>query len=83
MATDDITEAVRDLVARRVERPVEEVAADAPLTDLGLDSLGLVGLIVDVESHFAVRLPAAAISRETFHSARTVAAVLDGLVEAR
>jgi acyl carrier protein len=81
VATDSITWAVRALVARRVGRKVEEVPADAPLAGLGLDSLGLVALIVDLETHFSLRLPATAITREAFHSAATVAAALHGLVE--
>lgn len=77
-----ITAAVRELAARRIGRNVEDVPADAALDGLGLDSLGVVALIIDLESHFAVRLPATAINRETFHSARTIAAALHGLLAA-
>ncbi|GAA3728706.1 hypothetical protein GCM10022225_07590 [Plantactinospora mayteni] len=83
MTTDDLTRTVRELVAHRIGRPTDEVPPDAPLIGLGVDSLGIVGLIVDLEQHFSVRLPATVITQQMFQSARTVATALRGLAEIR
>lgn len=83
METDEITQVVWELVARRAGRAADEVPTDTPLTELGVDSLGIAALIVDLESHFSFRLPAAAITRETFHSVESVTAAVRGLAEVR
>jgi acyl carrier protein len=56
--------------------------ADASLTNLGLDSLGLAGLVVDLEMTFAVELPEHMLVPETFQTIRTVAAALATLTGA-
>lgn len=76
MTTDDITRGVLELVARHIDQPVQAVPPDAPLADRGVDSLKIVALIVDIESHFGVRLPAALITKETFRSVESIAAAL-------
>lgn len=70
----DPTATVRDLVARRAT--ATEVPTAVPLADLGVDSLGIVGLIVDLEQAFGIRLPATMISSETFHSVDSIAAAI-------
>jgi acyl carrier protein len=54
--------------------------ADADLGDRGLDSLGMVGLLTDLEAHWSVELPPELVARETFASARTVAAAFAPLL---
>jgi acyl carrier protein len=83
VTTDEITQTVRTLVARRSSEPEVVPGAQTPLTDLGVDSLGVVALIVDLESEFALRLPAASISRETFHSVDSIATAVRALMAER
>jgi acyl carrier protein len=83
LSTDEITQGVRELVARRARVPVEDSPAGTPLSELGVDSLGVVALIVDLEEHFAVRLPAGMVSHDVFHSVDTIAGAVRTLVEQR
>lgn len=83
VTTDEITQTVRALVARRSSEPEVTPDTETPLTELGVDSLGVVALIVDLEGEFAVRLPPTAITRETFHSVGSIAAAVRALTAQR
>ncbi|WP_202638032.1 acyl carrier protein [Bailinhaonella thermotolerans] len=48
------------------------IVFDAPLADYGLDSLGAVNLVVDLEQRFGVTFPDGLLVRSTFHSAETL-----------
>jgi aryl carrier-like protein len=50
----------------------QQLRPDEPLLGLGLDSVRMVALIVDMESVYSVSLPEGLMSAETFHSARTL-----------
>lgn len=80
---DDITPSVRTLVRRHVDPGLAEEVEDPDrtLTSLGLGSLQIVGLLIDIESRFGVRLPAEMIDSATFHSTRTVADAVHALLE--
>jgi acyl carrier protein len=45
---------------------------DVSLSSIGIDSLGLVAFLLDVEDDFGIRFPAERIDLATFHSVRTV-----------
>jgi aldose 1-epimerase len=75
--TDEVTRAVLDLVSSLTATRVTDV--DAPLAPLGLGSLQLVGLVVDLESLFSVEIPVDAMRPETFHSAETIARTVRSL----
>jgi acyl carrier protein len=49
--------------------PDEELAPDAPLRALGLDSMAAVALMLDLEDEFATVLPDERLSAETFATA--------------
>jgi acyl carrier protein len=50
----------------------EPLETDTPLGDLGLDSLGVVGLVVDLEAAFEIALPEGIVTPETFYTADTL-----------
>jgi acyl carrier protein len=54
---------------------------DAELVDLGLDSLGLVALLVDIEETFRVEIPDELLNGETFASVGALWTVLAEVVE--
>ena len=71
-------------VLRRHSRflnPTEEVAPDADLRDLGVDSMRAIHLVVDVENTFGIRFPDELLTRETFRTPLTLATAIHGLVE--
>lgn len=49
--------AVADVIAAEIDITVEEVIAAESLTDLGIDSLGLIDLIFAVEKRFDIEIP--------------------------
>ncbi|HEU0298649.1 MAG TPA: phosphopantetheine-binding protein [Longimicrobium sp.] len=72
---DEITRSVLE-VARGLADPEDAAALDGPDAELaaaGFGSLKTVGLLMELESRFAIRFPADAIDAETFRSVRSVA----------
>ncbi|MFF9118767.1 phosphopantetheine-binding protein [Streptomyces massasporeus] len=59
--------------------PDTELTPDAELSHLGLDSLGTVALLVDLEETFDVSFPDQALKAETFGQAGALWSVLEGL----
>ena len=53
----EIQEAVIEILARQLLLPVEEIAVDARVDDLGLDSLGKVEAIFALEERFDIQVP--------------------------
>lgn len=50
----------------RYAQPGEPLAPDAPLRDLGLDSMAAVTLMLDLEDEFGVTFPDSELTRRTF-----------------
>jgi acyl carrier protein len=55
--TPEIEQAVIAILARQLLLPVSEVAPDARVEDLGLDSLGKVEAIFALEERFGITIP--------------------------
>jgi len=52
---------------------IETVAADVPLQDLGLDSLGFVELLVAIEKRFNLKLMESGLTQEDFQTINSLA----------
>lgn len=50
----------------------ETIDEDAPLSASGLDSMGMVGLMLSLEDAFDFELPEEDLTVQTFHSATTL-----------
>ena len=57
MTTDSIETRVIEILAAQALIPPADVAPDAPLDALGLDSLGLVEAIFAIEESFGITVP--------------------------
>lgn len=55
--TAEIEEAVIAILARQLLLPASEIAPDARVDDLGLDSLGKVEAIFALEERFGIAIP--------------------------
>lgn len=78
MATQDVADALREIMAARLGLPAEQIVPEARLVeDLGLDSLDAVELAIAVERRFNIEVP-----EEELTKLKTVADML-ALVEAR
>ncbi len=72
-------------IARRVmaERaPSTEFSPDASLTDVGMSSLDLVGLMLAVEAEFDIMIPPAYLKPERFKSVSAIARMVESLRQA-
>ena len=69
--------AIREILEKhgRLTVPVDELATDSNLYDVGLTSLVTVNLLLAIEDHFDVEFPDELLSRRTFQS-------IDALVDA-
>jgi acyl carrier protein len=54
----------------------EPIPLDQPLLELGLDSLGAVDLLLDLEQTFSVVFPDELLTRETFRDTRALGRAL-------
>jgi acyl carrier protein len=78
VATQDVADALREIMAARLGLPAEQIVPEARLVeDLGLDSLDAVELAIAVERRFNIEVP-----EEELTKLKTVADML-ALVEAR
>jgi acyl carrier protein len=75
VSDDDIAGTVLTLALHHASlgTPRPPVGGDAALADLGLDSLTVVRLMVDIESKLGVRFPSEMIDAETFRTVGTIA----------
>jgi acyl carrier protein len=83
---DIITAKVRALVAESVQQPVAAIPLDARLdaTELGIDSLGLIKLVVRLEETFDIAMPdLASPEAAELGTVREVAAMVTREVAAR
>jgi acyl carrier protein len=69
---------LQDLIVEKYGIAAEELVADKPLADFGLDSLSQVELLFSVEEHFNIEIPE---DRAHVGNLNELAAVVDSLVE--
>jgi acyl carrier protein len=72
---------IRSLAAAQFGGDADAIDVDVPVNQLGIDSLGLLEFLFELEDKFAVPIPP-----ESLHGVptlREVAAVVDGLLDAR
>lgn len=81
--------AIRAQLQYVLRRHLRAVAADETipmeerLVDLGLDSIGTIHLLLDLEQTFAVSFPGSMLTPETFRSGATLQGAVATLVGAR
>lgn len=84
-AVDDAVPAEFDTILRQLlpHLPADVVIGlDDSLTGIGLGSLAMVQLVVQLEALHAIEFPDEILVPATFESARSVLAVVDGLLPA-
>jgi acyl carrier protein len=59
-----ILAAIREFLAERFDIPAERVTLDAPLRELGLDSMMVMDVMLETEDRFGVKLMDLALPRE-------------------
>ncbi|GHC44933.1 acyl carrier protein [Neogemmobacter tilapiae] len=83
----DVTQRIREIIAEQALRQPDEIALDAGLGDLGIDSLGLVEAIFAIEETFNIAVPFNANepgkSDFDFSSVGAIVRAVEGLIAAR
>jgi acyl carrier protein len=74
-------DAIRQFAADEFEVGVETIDVDAPFEKIGIDSLGLVEFIFELEDQFGVRI--VADKAERLQSLRDLASYVDSLLAAK
>lgn len=83
----NVAERIREIIAEQALRQPDEIALDAGLGDLGIDSLGLVEAIFAIEESFNIAVPFNANepgkSDFDFSSVGAIVRAVEGLIAAR
>ncbi|HET9684151.1 MAG TPA: acyl carrier protein [Gemmatimonadaceae bacterium] len=74
-------ESIKELAAKQFGVEIDTIDADAPLDQLGIDSLGFLEFMFEVEDKFALSVPQESVAQvRTLHQ---LADVIDSLLGAR
>ncbi len=66
-----------ELITREILEVGPDFTAESNLFDAGLDSMAIMQLLLLIEQHLGVRLPAAKLTRENFSSTEDLARLID------
>ncbi|SDZ35541.1 acyl carrier protein [Amycolatopsis xylanica] len=80
MSEEQWSAAFREILIRHLPMAEAMVEPDAALAGLGLDSLGTVNLVLELEDSLGVSIPDELLVRETFLSAATLWTAVSGLL---
>ena len=86
-ADDNIGRRLECILREQFREQFDRLATDddfpeeIPLSELGLDSMRAIDLLLKVEEVFRVKFPDSMLNAETFHSAATLEAAIRMLVE--
>ena len=71
-------QAIREILSThgRLKRPSIDVASDADLFAVGLDSQAVVNVMLAIEERFDFEFPEDRLNRDTFTTIRTIASVI-------
>ena len=72
----DAERIVIELVERHLPDHVGTLTADSDLSELGMRSMAMVALMVEVETQLGARFPTETIDQDTFRTPATIAAAL-------
>jgi acyl carrier protein len=73
---EDLERHLLTLVQEKLIEAGEPLAPDTDLFSIGLDSMGIMQLMIAIEEIFRVRIPESQVTRENFTSASSLAALV-------
>ena len=65
-------------VGRQLAKSVDDIDDDSNLFDLGLDSIGFINIIIQIENNFGVVIAQEEMDLERLNSVRAFAQCIDG-----
>jgi acyl carrier protein len=79
-ATVDTLHVIKELAAKQFGGEPNAIDANAPVDKLGIDSLGFLEFLFELEDHFGIPIPQESVSG--VHTLGELATTLDGLIAA-
>lgn len=76
---DDLEERISALIREKFLEVPGELEPGADLFALGLDSMGIMQLLITIEQSFDVRVPDWAVTQDNFRSPRRIAQTIRGI----
>lgn len=76
---DDLAERISALIKEKFLEVPGELEPAADLFALGLDSMGIMQLLILIEQSFGVRIPDQAVTQENFRSPGRIAELIRGI----
>ena len=58
------------------------IAHDEPLTTAGLNSLGMVNLLLEIEANFNITVPASLVVPKSFRSINSISRLIESIAQA-
>ena len=52
-----VAQTIRQIIAKQLNRPPEEIADDSDLASLGIESLDLLEIVFEIETQFGIHVP--------------------------
>jgi acyl carrier protein len=79
-----IDERVAKIVAGLLPERAREkpIANDEPLTTAGLNSLGMVNLLLEIEASFEITVPANMVAPKSFRTIHSIARMIESIAQA-
>lgn len=65
-----------EIISGEILEVGDEFSKDTDLFDAGLDSMAVMQLMIQIETHFGVKLKTTALTRENFSTVRKIASML-------
>lgn len=81
----DILEDVKQIIAKQVNIPVDQLNADTKLAEIGIESLDVIEIVFSIEEKFDISIPfnANESAIEAFGTIGQVTEAVKGLVDAK
>jgi acyl carrier protein len=76
MSNEELTERVRDIIAKAQHLPPEQITPESTFAELGIDSLDGINILFAVESEFNINIPDDAAQK-----IRSVRDVIEGIAK--
>lgn len=72
----NLDEELREMIARHLIESGRELGAEADLFAEGLDSMGIMQLMILIEQRYGLVIPAGEVTRENFGTAKAMACLI-------
>ena len=78
-----IDKRVAEIIARLLPNrsPVNRISNDEPLTAAGLDSMGMVNLLLEIEASFDISIPPRLVTPKSFRSIYSISRLIESVAQ--